>query len=65
MMKREMRKQFADTAKCEKQCNHSKNKEEDKRVADKCMPKTTCKAFAECLITESKKQQQKRVRPSR
>ncbi len=55
MMKKEMKKQFSDTEACIKKCKKSKNKGKDKKIMEKCMGKSSCKDFAECVMKESKK----------
>ncbi len=57
MMKKTMKKQFADTDACIKKCKKDKTSKDDKKL-NKCMGKSDCKAFAECFmkaVKESKK----------
>ena len=54
MMKKEMKKQFADVDKCTKKCKKEK-KDKDDASMKKCMAKSDCKAFVKCVMEESKK----------
>ncbi len=51
IIKKQMKKQFGDVAKCEKKFEGKALKDK----GEKCLKKSGCKAFAECVMSAAKK----------